>query len=90
MNLCRVLGTVVATEKHAALHAKKILVVQPLNEKLEHNGASFLCVDNISSAGKGDVVLVSNEGGGIRLVLKEANAPIRSMVVGVVDTVSLG
>lgn len=90
MNLCRVLGTVVASEKHAALHAKKILVVQPLNEKLENLGSSFLCVDNISCAGQGDVVLVSNEGGGIRLVLKENNAPIRSMVVGVVDAVSIG
>jgi microcompartment protein CcmK/EutM len=89
MNLCRVLGTVVASEKHESLRGKKILVVQPLNEQLETHGASFLCVDNVSSAGQGDVVLVTNEGGGIRLVLKESNAPIRSMVVGVVDTVSV-
>jgi microcompartment protein CcmK/EutM len=89
MNLCRVMGTVVATEKHAALQGHKILVVQPLDERLQEKGASFLAIDNLCSAGKGDVVLVANEGGGIRLVLEQPNAPIRSMVVGVVDSVTV-
>lgn len=85
MNLCRVLGTVVATEKHPAFHARKILVVQPVDEQLAPQGKSFLAVDHSSSAGKGDVVLVLNEGTGARQVLGDKQAPIRSLVMGVVD-----
>jgi len=90
MNLCRVLGTVVATEKHPAFHARKILVVQPLDEKLSPIGTSFLAVDNTSSAGKGDVVLVLHEGNGARQVLGDKQAPIRNVVMGVVDRIDVG
>ncbi len=89
MNLCRVLGTVVATEKLAVFHGRKILVVQPLDELLKPLGNSYLAIDDTSSAGEGDVVLVMNEGGGVRMVLKDPNAPIRSLIVGVVDRVDV-
>lgn len=90
MNLCRVLGTVVATEKHPSFHARKILVVQPVDEQLKAQGKSFLAIDNTSGAGKGDVVLVLNEGTGTRQVLGDKQAPIRSLVMGVVDRVDVG
>lgn len=87
MNVCRVLGTMVATEKHPAFAGRKILVVQPLDEQLSPVGNSYLAVDNISGAGKGDVVLVMNEGSGARQVLQDKTAPIRSVIVGVVDQI---
>jgi microcompartment protein CcmK/EutM len=89
MNLCRVVGTVVATEKHPAFHGRKILVVQPVDETLAPVGKSFLAIDNVSSAGKGDVVLVLNEGNGTRQVLGDRQAPIRSLVMGVVDRIDV-
>ena len=46
MNLCRVLGNVVATAKHPAFEARKLLVVQPLDEKKQPVGTSFLAVDH--------------------------------------------
>lgn len=89
MILARVLGTVVATEKHPAFHAKKLLVVQPLDERQKPLGKSFLAIDENSSAGKGDVVLVLREGTGVRQIVGDKMAPIRSCVVGVVDQVQL-
>ena len=89
MTLCKVLGTVVATEKHPAFHARKMLVVQPLDEHQKAMGKSFLAVDHHSSAGKGDVVLVLREGGGVRQILGDKTLPIRSLIVGVVDQVSV-
>ena len=89
MNLCRVLGSVVATEKLAAFHARKILVVQPVDEKQQPLGKSYLAVDHSSCAGKGDLVLVMNEGSGVRQVLQDKTAPIRALIVGVVDAVDL-
>lgn len=89
MNLCRVLGSVVATEKLAAFQGRKILVVQPLDEQQQPHGKSYLAIDNISSAGKGDLVLVMNEGGGVRQVLQDKTAPIRALIVGVVDAIDV-
>ncbi len=90
MNLCRVLGTVVATEKLPIFEGRKLLVVQPLDELQQPQGKSYVAIDHTSCAGKGDVVLVMNEGGGVRMTLKEPAAPIRSLIVGVVDAVDVG
>ena len=89
MNLCRVLGSVVASEKLAVFVGRKILVVQPLDELQKPLGKSYLAIDNISSAGKGDLVLVMNEGGGVRQVLQDKTAPIRALIVGVVDAIDV-
>jgi len=89
MLLCRVLGNVVATEKHPAFHALKLLLVQPLDEKKKDNGQSFIAVDHSSLAGKGDLVLVLREGNGVRQILNDKTLPIRSIVVGVVDQVEV-
>jgi microcompartment protein CcmK/EutM len=90
VNLCRVLGTVVATEKLEAFRGRKILVVQPLDALQAPLGTSYLAIDHSTSAGAGDVVLVMNEGSGVRQVLSDPTAPIRALVVGVVDAVDLG
>ena len=89
MNLCKVLGTVVATQKHPAFNGRKLMVVQPLDEREKPLGKSFLAVDHTSSAGKGDTVLVMREGNGVRQLLKYERAPIRSVIVGVVDHVDV-
>jgi ethanolamine utilization protein EutN len=88
MNLCKVLGSVTATEKHPAFANRKLMVVQPLDDRLQPNGKSFLAVDNISSAGPGDLVLVMREGNGVRQILGDKMLPIRSLIVGVVDEVA--
>ena len=87
MNLCKVLGTVVATQKHPAFNGRKLMIVQPLDEREKPLGKSFLAVDHTSCAGKGDTVLVMREGNGVRQLLQYERAPIRSVIVGVVDHV---
>ena len=89
MNICKVLGTVVATEKHPAFAARKLLVVQPLDEKKNPLGKSFIAIDHSSEAGKGDLVLVSREGNGVRQIIGDKMAPIRSIIVGVIDAIEI-
>jgi ethanolamine utilization protein EutN len=82
MKLCRVEGNVVATVHHPAFDGQKLMIVQPVD-----GGSSFLAVDHVQ-AGVGDLVLVNQEGGGNRQLLKlGANVPIRSLIVGIVDDV---
>jgi ethanolamine utilization protein EutN len=40
-------------------------------------------------AGQGETVLILDEGNGARQILDDSNAPVRSMVVGIVDAVEL-
>jgi ethanolamine utilization protein EutN len=87
VKLCRVEGTVVATAHHPSYDGRKLLVVQPLDERGAAAGDSFLAVDDVQ-AGPGDVVLVNSEGNGTRQLLKlGAQVPIRSLIVGIVDAV---
>jgi len=91
MRLCRVLGSVVATAHHPAYDGHKLMVVQPVDEQGGDVGASFIAIDTVQ-AGAGDRVIVLTEGTGTRQILgfdKTANVPIRSLIVGVVDEVSL-
>ena len=93
MILCKVLGPVVATEKHPAFARLKLLVVQPVDEQGQDLGKSFLAVDRAMQAGEGDLVLVLREGSGIRQLFGvplTSKLPIRSCIVGIVDSVGLG
>lgn len=87
MRLCRVIGNVVATEKHPAFHGRKLMVVQPMDARGDDRGKSFLAVDTVQ-AGPGDRVIVLSEGSGVRQILKMGKeVPIRSLIVGIVDAV---
>ena len=88
MILARVEGSVVATAHHPAFDGRKLLIVQPLDEKQAPAGTSFLAVDMVQ-AGVGDTVLVNREGNGNRQLLRMgAQVPIRSLIVAIVDQVS--
>lgn len=88
MILCRVLGSVVASAHHPVYDGRKVLVVQPIEPEGEDRGASFLAVDFVQ-AGQGDMVLVNREGSGARLVFGQEEAPVHSVIVGVVDQVTV-
>jgi microcompartment protein CcmK/EutM len=86
MFLARVVGTVVATVKHDALAARKLLLVQPLTPDGRESGRASIAVDSVD-AGVGDHVLVADEGNAAAQVLRRPRGPIRTVVVGVIDDV---
>jgi ethanolamine utilization protein EutN len=88
MTLARVEGTVVATAKHPSFDGRKLMIVQPLDERGAAQGDAFLAVDMVQ-AGAGDTVLVNREGNGNRQLLKMgAQVPIRSLIVAIVDSLN--
>jgi ethanolamine utilization protein EutN len=86
MILGKVVGNVVSTIKLPVYQGYKILVVQPVNDKEEPQGESVLALDTVQ-AGVGDTVLVIDEGNSSRLIMNNSTAPVRTMIVGIVDTV---
>jgi microcompartment protein CcmK/EutM len=86
MYIGQVAGTVVATIKHEAFAGRKLLLVDRLDLEGQPTGEYDICVD-VARAGVGDRVLVIDEGNGARQVLNRQVAPVRAVVVGVVDDV---
>ncbi len=88
MIIAKVIGTVVATIKHSAYYGYKLQVVQPLHLAGQSPDNSFLALDNVD-AGIGDTVLVMREGSSARQVTQIKDAPIISMIVGILDSVEI-
>ncbi len=87
MELARVIGRLVATQKHPDLRGVKLLIIQPLNHRLEPQGLPEVAVDGIQ-AGPGDLVYWSGGREGA-LMLSESYVPVDAGIVGIVDQVNL-
>jgi ethanolamine utilization protein EutN len=88
VQIARVIGTVVATQKHRTFEGAKLLLVQPLNLDDTPRGAALLAVDGVG-AGVHEKVLVVLEGRAAGEALGKKTAPVDAAVVGIVDTVSI-
>ena len=84
----KVVGTVVTTISHAHYKDRRLLVVEPLYMEGDKAGGDFLALDN-SQAGIGDTVLVLREGSGARHVMNNPDACVVSVIVGIVDSISV-
>ena len=61
MLIARVIGEIVATQKHLSHEGRKILLVQPLNLDGSNRGDAVVALDAVD-AGVGDRVLLVTEG----------------------------
>jgi microcompartment protein CcmK/EutM len=88
MILARVTGSVVSTIHHTIVDGKKLLLADRLDHEGKPTGGYLIALDAIG-AGQGETVLILDEGNGARQILEDDNAPVRSMVVAIVDEVHL-
>ena len=86
MFLGRVVGELVSTCKHPALHGARLLWVERLDAAGRPSGKRVLALDSVD-AGTGAQVLVLDEGNGAAQVLGRPRGPVRTVIVGVVDEV---
>ncbi len=88
MKLARVAGSVVSTLHHSEMQGHRLLLCDLLDGLEAPTGSYTLAVDQVD-AGPGDMVLILDEGSSARLILDQEGAPIRAVIVGIVDRVSL-
>jgi len=84
----QVAGEIVSTINHPFYDNRRLLVVDRLDEFGTPSGGYLIAVAAVD-AGVGQRVLVLDEGNGARQILGDAKAPVRSVVVGVVDSIDL-
>ena len=88
MILARITGSVVSTIHHPIVDGHTLLLAERLDPDLKPSGGYLIAMDAIG-AGQGETVLILDEGSGARQILGDDKAPVRSIVVGIVDMVEL-
>ena len=88
MQIGRVVGTVVSTQKHPKFEGAKLLLVQPLNLDDTPRGAALLAVDGVG-AGVTEKVLIVLEGRAAGEALGRKAAPVDAAIIGIIDTVDV-
>ena len=89
MQIGRVIGTVVSTQKHKTFEGAKLLLVQPINVDDTPRGTAVLAVDGVG-AGVDEKVLIVLEGRAAGETLGKKGAPVDAAVVAIIDTVTVG
>lgn len=84
MQIGRVIGTVVSTQKHREFEGAKLLLVQPLNPDETPRGTALLAIDSVG-AGVSEKVLVVLEGRAAGEALGKKAAPVDAAIVGIID-----
>ena len=88
MQIARVVGTVVATQKHKKFESAKLLLVQPLNVDDTPRGGTLLAIDGVG-AGIHEKVLIVLEGRAAGEALGKKAAPVDAAIVGIIDSVTV-
>lgn len=89
MILGRVIGPVVATQQHRFYRGRKQLLVRLVRPDGSDDGQRYIVAVDQVGAGVGETVLILDEGNSARQLLNtDADGPVRSVIVGIVDSVS--
>jgi microcompartment protein CcmK/EutM len=79
-------GNIVSTINHPFYDGKKMLIVEK-EDFAGKPGGYVIAIDSGVGAGVGERVLVIDEGNSARQVVKNKDAPLRSIIIGIVDRI---
>ncbi|HXG57273.1 MAG TPA: EutN/CcmL family microcompartment protein [Vicinamibacterales bacterium] len=86
MQIGKVVGTVVSTQKNPKLEGAKLLLVQPETLDRKPRGVAVLAIDAVG-AGVGERVLLVIEGKAAGDALGKKGAAVDAAIIGIVDIV---
>lgn len=84
------IGNIVATQKVPSLEGATLLVLQPLNEKMESVGQPLIATDATCRRGHGEVVYYVASGDAVYTGLRGEDIPVDAAVIGIVDSIHIG
>ena len=89
MQLAKVKGNLVSTQKNSYLVGYKLLLVHPIDLDYNYTGNKDIVAIDKVDAGIGDIVLLVQEGKAVQQILGHKNAPVHSIIVAVVDSIDV-
>ncbi len=89
MQLCRVTGNLVATQKNEHLVGHKLLIMRQIDLEGNLIGDDDLISLDLIDAGIGDIVLVAKEGDAVQQILGHKNAPVNTIIIAIVDDIEV-
>lgn len=89
MNLAKVTGNLVATQKNKYLVGHKLLLIRNIDLEGNFKSEDDTIALDLTDAGIGDTVLVVKEGDAVQQILGHSNAPVNTMIVAVVDNMDI-
>ena len=88
MQICRVKGAVVSTNKTEKMDGLKLLLVKPIDlETFEEKGSLVVAIDTVD-AGVGEVVMTVGGSSSRQTAITEAK-PCDQSIIGVIDSIDL-
>lgn len=87
MIIGRVTGEIYSTINHPFYEGHKILVVQKTTPEGRALDDYLIALDTVG-AGVGELVLILDEGNSARQVFHSSNAPVRSVIIGIIDEIT--
>ena len=87
MILGRICGSIVSTINHEFYDNKRLLLVDRLSPDGQPTGKYLIAIDSVG-AGAGETVLIIDEGNSARQIVEDETAPLRSIIIGVVDQIN--
>lgn len=83
----RVIGSVYSTINHPFYDGKKLMMVEKTDPQGKPTGDYIIAIDSVG-AGPGEIVLVLDEGTGARQIVGSSDAPLRSIIAGIIDQIA--
>jgi microcompartment protein CcmK/EutM len=88
MQLAKVVGTVVASQKETSLEGIKLLLVRPVDEEGRETGNHLVAADAVG-AGPEEMVLIAS-GSSARQTRLTDKRPVDAVIMAIVDSWSIG
>ncbi|OQX95019.1 hypothetical protein B6I21_07610 [candidate division KSB1 bacterium 4572_119] len=89
MIIGKVSGEIYSTINHKFYDGKKLLIIDKITPTGSVTSGYLIAVDSVG-AGVGETVLVIDEGNSARQVVDDSSAPIRSIIIGIIDDINIG
>ena len=91
MFIGEIVGNAWGVRRHDSLKGQKLMLVRPIDPMTEEPlGEPVMALDGGVGSGPGSVVLVMDEGASARQILDDKKAPVRTIICGIVDSVTSG
>ncbi len=87
MKFGKIIGRLVSTQKVRSFEGLKLVLVQPLNEKLDPAGDALVAVDTLQSD-VGQIIYFETSKEAGRVIEREMN-PCDTAVMGIVDNINI-